>query len=240
MCKMNNEGEDEMKEKLEMIKKEMEESAIKSGRKVEDITLIAVSKTYPLASIQEAITLGCKDFGENHVQELVQKMDELNESVHWHLIGHLQTNKVKYIIGRTTLIHSVDRLKLAEEIEKQSAQKGYITDILIEVNVAKEASKHGFLVEEVIPIMAELAKMKHIRVRGLMTVAPFVANPEENRPIFRKLYDLSVDIQKQKFDNISSDILSMGMSNDYKIAIEEGATMVRIGTAIFGNRDYTK
>ncbi len=237
---MNSKGEDRMKDKLEIIEQEIEEAARKSGRKVGDITLIAVSKTYPLEAIQEAFSLGCRDFGENHVQELTQKMDNVDEKVNWHLIGHLQTNKVKYIVGKTKLIHSVDRLKLAEEIDKQSAKKGCITDVLVEVNVAKEESKHGFFVEEVMPAMAALAKLQHIRVRGLMTVAPFVADPEENRPIFRKLYDLSVDIQKQKFDNISSDILSMGMSNDYKIAIEEGATMVRIGTAIFGNRDYAK
>lgn len=237
---MNDKGEDKMKNKLEIIQREIEEAAKKSGRRAEDITLIAVSKTYPLEAIEEAFSLGCRDFGENHVQELTQKMDNFHEDVNWHLIGHLQTNKVKYIVGRTKLIHSVDRLKLAEEINKQSAKKGCITDVLVEVNVGEEESKHGFMIEEVMSAMVSLSKLSHIRVRGLMTVAPFVADPEENRPLFKKLYDLSVDIQKQKFDNISSDILSMGMSNDYKIAIEEGATMVRIGTAIFGNRDYTK
>ena len=237
---MNDKGEDKMKDKLEIIQREIEEAAKKSGRRAEDITLIAVSKTYPLEAIEEAFSLGCRDFGENHVQELTQKMNDFHEDVNWHLIGHLQTNKVKYIVGRTKLIHSVDRLKLAEEINKQSAKKGCITDVLVEVNVGEEESKHGFMVDEVMSAMVSLSKLSHIRVRGLMTVAPFVADPEENRPLFKKLYDLSVDIQKQKFDNISSDILSMGMSNDYKIAIEEGATMVRIGTAIFGNRDYTK
>ena len=237
---MSNKGEGKMKEKLEQIRKEIGEAAKKSGRVAEDITLIAVSKTYPAQAVQEVMALGHKDFGENHVQELIQKIEQIKEPVHWHFIGYLQTNKIKYIIGKTALIHSVDRLKLAEEINKQSAKNGCVTDVLIEVNVAEEPSKHGFLIEEVLPVMSQLARLKNIRVRGLMTVAPFVENPEENRPIFRKLYDLSVDIQKQKFDNISSDILSMGMSNDYKIAIEEGATMVRIGTAIFGNRDYTK
>lgn len=224
---------------IEEVKAQIAEAANKVNRNPQDITLIAVSKTYPTSAIEEAIEVGCRDFGENHVQELCQKIEEIHRPVNWHLIGHLQTNKVKYIIGKTSLIHSLDRLKLAEEIEKQSAKAGVITKVLLEVNVANEASKHGFKIEEVMSAITVISKMKHIKVEGLMTVAPFVAEPEENRAIFRKLYDLSVDIQKQKFDNISTNILSMGMSNDYKIAIEEGATMVRIGTAIFGNREYS-
>lgn len=227
-----------MQHKLEEIRRNISEAALKSGRKPEEITLVAVSKTYPVEAINEAITLGCHDFGENRVQELMGKIDETTEPVNWHLIGHLQTNKVKYIIGKTKLIHSVDSIKLAEEIEKQSEKHQICTEILVEVNVAKEASKHGVFVEDVIEMMKKLDHFKHIKVRGLMTVAPFVENPEDNREVFRNLCKLSVDIQKQKFNNISTDILSMGMSNDYKIAIEEGATMVRIGTAIFGNRVY--
>ncbi len=225
---------------IEEVKQEIAYAANKVGRDPKEITLIAVSKTYPTSAIEEAILGGCYDFGENHVQELCQKIDYIKEPIKWHLIGHLQTNKVKYIIGKTALIHSLDRLKLAEEIEKQSAKAGIVTKVLIEVNVANEASKHGFKLEDVIETLKIINEMKHIKVEGLMTVAPFVEHPEENRTIFRKLYDLSVDIQKQKFDNISTNILSMGMSNDYKIAIEEGATMVRVGTAIFGNRDYSK
>lgn len=227
-----------MKQKLEEIRNNIAQAARKSGRKPEDITLIAVSKTYPIEAVNKAISLGCHDFGENRVQELMTKIDQTTEPVNWHLIGHLQTNKVKYIIGQTKLIHSVDSLKLAEEIEKQSEKHQLITEILVEVNVAKEASKHGVFVEDVIEMMRKLNDFKHVKVRGLMTVAPFVENPEDNREIFRRLRKLSVDIQNQKFNNISTDILSMGMSNDYKIAIEEGATMVRIGTAIFGNRVY--
>lgn len=225
---------------LETIKKEIQETALKVNRNPKDITLIAVSKTYPVCMIEEAIALGCQDFGENHVQELCQKIEEVSSPVNWHFIGHLQTNKVKYIIGKTSLIHSLDRMKLAYEIEKQSEKQNCNTNVLIEINVANEASKHGFKLEEVLKILPELNQMRHIKVKGLMTVAPFVTNPEENRKIFRALYKLSVDIQNQNLDNISTSILSMGMSNDYKVAIEEGATMVRIGTALFGQRDYNK
>ena len=229
-----------IKNQLKEIKENIKEAAQKAARSEEDITLIAVSKTYPVTAIEEAMLEGCVDFGENHVQELMGKIETIKEKVNWHLIGHLQTNKVKYIIGKSALIHSMDSLRLAEEIEKQSAKKGVVTNVLVEVNVAEEESKYGFKLAEVSEVMKILNTMPHIKVQGLMTVAPFVENPEKNRPIFRKLYELSVDIQKQKLDNISTNILSMGMSNDYQIAIEEGATMVRIGTAIFGNRDYSK
>ena len=229
-----------IKTQLNEVRQQIKAATLAAGRKEEDVTLIAVSKTYPVSAIEEAMAEGCMDFGENHVQELVGKIEEVDAPVRWHLIGHLQTNKVKYIVGKTALIHSVDSIKLAEEIEKQSAKKGVISHVLLEVNVANEASKYGFMVNEVIDACHIISTFEHVKVDGLMTVAPFVENPEENRTIFRKLFALSVDIQKQKFDNISTSILSMGMSNDYKIAIEEGATMVRVGTAIFGNRDYSK
>ena len=228
-----------MKLALEEIQKKIEKSALKSGRKSEDITLIAVSKTYPIKDIEKAYDLGCTDFGENKVQELMGKINEATFEAKWHLIGHLQRNKVKYIIGQVALIHSVDSLKLAQEIQKESVKRDVITDILLEVNVAKEASKHGIYEEDVLDLVHEISKLSHVRLKGLMTVAPFTENPEENRPIFRRLYNLSVDIQKQNIDNISTSILSMGMSNDYEIAIEEGATHVRIGTALFGARDYS-
>lgn len=229
-----------IKDQLKEIRAHIKEAAQKASKSEEDITLIAVSKTYPVTAIEEALLEGCTDFGENHVQELMSKIDSVKENVNWHLIGHLQTNKVKYVVGKTALIHSMDSLKLAEEIEKQSAKRGIVTSVLVEVNVANEATKYGFKLDEVMDVMKILNTMPHIKVKGLMTVAPYVENPEKNRPIFRKLYELSVDIQKQKLDNISTSILSMGMSNDYQIAIEEGATMVRVGTAIFGNRDYSK
>ena len=229
-----------MKEALEQIKEDIIKHSKISGRKSEDITLIAVSKTYPAEAIEEAISLGCEHFGENKVQELMNKVDVVKGNPKWHLIGHLQTNKVKYVIGHVELIHSVDSLKLAQEIEKQSAKKGVVTSILIEVNVAKEDSKHGIYVEDVLELVKAIAQLPHVKIEGFMTVAPFTEDPEENRPIFKALYDLSVDIQKQNIDNISTSILSMGMSNDYKIAIEEGATLIRIGTALFGARDYNR
>lgn len=229
-----------IKDQLKEIRAHIKEAVQRTARSEEDITLIAVSKTYPVTAIEEAILEGCTDFGENHVQELMSKIDSVKADVNWHLIGHLQTNKVKYVVGKTSLIHSMDSLKLAQEIQKQSAKRGIVTSVLVEVNVANEATKYGFKPDEVMDVMKILNTMPHIKVKGLMTVAPYVENPEKNRPIFRKLYELSVDIQKQKLDNISTSILSMGMSNDYQIAIEEGATMVRVGTAIFGNRDYSK
>ncbi|MGL6173238.1 MAG: YggS family pyridoxal phosphate-dependent enzyme [Cellulosilyticaceae bacterium] len=227
-----------IQEQLKAIQERIEKSALKAGRNPKEITLIAVSKTYPVSAIEQAIEAGSKDFGENRVQELVDKIEQVQEDVKWHLIGHLQTNKVKYIIGKTSLIHSVDSIKLAQEIQRQSLKHDVISNILIEVNVAKEESKHGVYLEEVEALIREIANLSHVRVQGFMTVAPFVEDPEMNREVFQKLYKLSVDIQKQNIDNISTNILSMGMSNDFEVAIEEGATMVRVGTAIFGNRDY--
>ncbi len=217
----------------------MNKASQKVNKNINDITLIAVSKTYPVSDIEKAITLGCKDFGENRVQELMEKIDQIDTPVNWHLIGHLQTNKVKYLIGKTKLIHSVDSIKLIQEIQRQSIKKDVLTDVLLEVNVGKEVSKHGILIEDAIEYVKLMSGLSHIRMKGLMTVAPYVENPEHNRQIFRQLYDLSVDIQKQKFNNISTSVLSMGMSNDYEVAIEEGATMIRIGTGIFGDRNYT-
>jgi len=228
-----------IEDNLVQIKANISRSAQRVNRAPEEITLIAVSKTYPVPDIEKAIQLGCRDFGENRVQELIAKIEQINTLVDWHLIGHLQTNKVKYIIGKTKLIHSVDHLNLAQEIQKQSIKHNIITDILLEVNVAREISKHGLQIEEVMEYVKQIAQLSHVRVKGLMTVAPYVENPEDNRQIFRQLYDLSVDIQKQKFNNISTSILSMGMSNDYEVAIEEGATMIRIGTSIFGDRNNT-
>jgi pyridoxal phosphate enzyme (YggS family) len=228
-----------MKTNLEKIRGNITKAAEKAKRDEKDITLIAVSKTYPVSDIEKAARLGCNDFGENKVQELMEKIDQVDQSVNWHLIGHLQTNKVKYIIGKTKLIHSVDSLKLAKEIQKQSIKHNVITDILLEVNVAKEISKHGLLMEEVVDHVKQIAQFSNVNVKGFMTVAPYVEDPEDNRQVFRQLYDLSVDIQKQKFNNISTTVLSMGMSNDYQVAIEEGATMIRIGTSIFGDRNYT-
>lgn len=211
----------------------------KSGRNPDDVTLIAVSKTKPLEDIEELLTdTNAMNFGENKVQELVDKYERISKPVNWHMIGHLQTNKVKYIVDKVCLIHSVDSLNLAKTIEKEAKKHGVTVNILIEVNVAEEESKFGLKVEEVLPLLMEIKDFEHIKVRGLMTIAPFVDNPEENRVHFRKLRDLSLDIQSKSIDNIDMSVLSMGMTNDYEVAVEEGATLVRVGTGIFGARDY--
>ncbi len=226
-------------ENYKYIKKQVEDTAIQCGRNPEDITLIAVSKTKPLSDIEELIQIGVEDFGENKVQELCDKYENVSKPVRFHQIGHLQTNKVKYIVDKACLIHSVDSLKLAKELQKVAAKKQVTVQILIEVNVAKEDSKYGLYTEEVIPFLEEIAAYPNIHVNGLMTIAPFVENPEENRKYFRTLKQLSLDIISKNIDNIDMNVLSMGMTNDYKVAIEEGATMVRVGTAIFGIRNYT-
>ena len=210
----------------------------RAGRRREDVTLIAVSKTKPVQMLKEAYNLGVRVFGENKVQELTDKYEQLPSDIHWHMIGHLQTNKVKYIVDKAELIHSVDSLRLAETIEKEAEKKNCVANILVEVNVAEEESKFGLKISEVIPFVDKISKYSHINVRGLMTIAPFVENPEKNRPIFAALRKLSVDIRHKNVDNSNVSILSMGMTNDYEVAIEEGATMVRVGTGIFGTRDY--
>lgn len=221
------------------IKQQVIETAQKCGRNPDDITLIAVSKTKPLSDIEELIRIGVSDFGENKVQELCDKYENVSQPVQFHLIGHLQTNKVKYVVEKACLIHSVDSLKLAKEIQKEAAKKQVVSQILIEVNVAEEQSKFGFHINEVIPFIEEISSFPNIHVNGLMTIAPFVENPEENRDYFKTLKQLSLDIISKNIDNIDMNVLSMGMTNDYKVAIEEGATMVRVGTAIFGARNYT-
>ncbi len=220
------------------IKEEVIQTAVKAGRNPEDVTLIAVSKTKPLADIEELIRIGVLDFGENKVQELCDKYENVSKPVRFHQIGHLQTNKVKYVVDKAYMIHSLDSLKLAKEIEKEAAKKNVIAQVLIEVNVAEEDSKFGLKLQEVIPFLKEIKDFSHIHVNGLMTIAPFVDDPEDNRKYFRALKQLSLDIICENIDNIDMNVLSMGMTNDFKVAIEEGATMVRVGTAIFGQRNY--
>ena len=220
------------------IKEQIDKTAVSCGRAPEDITLIAVSKTKPLSDIEELISIGVEDFGENKVQELCDKYENVSKPVKFHLIGHLQTNKVKYVVDKACLIHSVDSIKLAKEIQKQAAKKQVIAEILIEVNVAQEDSKFGLKVEDVLPFVREIASYENIHINGLMTIAPFVDNPEDNRKYFRTLKQLSLDIKSKNIDNVNMNVLSMGMTNDYKVAVEEGATMVRVGTAIFGARNY--
>lgn len=227
-----------LKNNLFDVEKRILKACERSGRKREDITLIAVSKTKPLEDVEQVKNCGIIEFGENKVQELVDKFEHISSPVHWHMIGHLQRNKVKYLMGKVVLIHSVDSLRLAEQIDKESKKADCVTDILVEVNIAREESKFGLFKEDVVPFLEQISKLKHIHVRGFMTSAPFVTDPEENRIYFQELFQLFVDIRRKNIDNIDMDILSMGMTNDFEVAIEEGATMVRIGTAIFGNRNY--
>ena len=227
-----------LRENLQEVEQRIADACRRAGRKREEVTLIAVSKTKPAEMLKEAYDLGVRVFGENKVQELTEKYDLLPDDIRWHMIGHLQTNKVKYLIGKTELIHSVDSLKLAKVIEKESEKKECITDILVEVNVAEEESKFGLKMEEVIPFIENAAQFPHINVRGLMTIAPFVEKQKKNRTIFADLHKLYVDIKEKNIDNGTVNILSMGMTNDFEVAIEEGATMVRIGTGIFGARNY--
>jgi pyridoxal phosphate enzyme (YggS family) len=251
-----------MKDNILTIEQRILTACERAGRKRSEVTLIAVSKTKPNQMIQEAYHLGMRHFGENKVQELVKKFEDLQsefvEKVDWHLIGHLQRNKVKYLVNKTVLIHSVDSLRLAEQIEEEAAKKHITCDILIEVNIAGEDTKYGVTSEEVFPLILKIDKLSHIRVRGLMIIAPYTENPEQNREYFTKLRELYIDIKTKNIDNIGDgkildektshltktlehfDILSMGMTGDFEVAIEEGATMVRVGTGIFGDRDYTK
>lgn len=219
--------------------KEDTENAEKRSPYGQDVTLIAVSKTHPVPDLMEAYEAGARDFGENKVQELCDKIPQMPEDVRWHMIGHLQRNKVKYIVGKVALIHSVDSLRLAEEIEKESAKKDITSDILIEVNIAQEESKFGTGREEAIALAEAVSKLPHVRIKGLMTIAPYTEDPEENRFYFKALRNLSIDIAERNIDNISMDFLSMGMSGDFIVAIEEGSTFVRVGTKIFGARDYS-
>ena len=229
-----------LKDNYSIVRENILKACEKAGRDPKSVKLIAVSKTKPAEDIEEIYSLGQRDFGENKVQELSQKIEILPDDIKWHLIGHLQQNKVKYIIGKTELIHSVDSERLALTISKEAVKHNVTADVLIEVNVAGEESKFGVTTDETIELIEKISKLPGIHICGLMTIAPFVADPEENRPVFRKLRELSVDIADKKIDNVTMSVLSMGMTNDYIVAIEEGATLVRVGTAIFGERQYIK
>lgn len=226
----------QIKENLEHVRETIQAACQKSGRDPESVTLIAVSKTKPLADLFAAYEAGVRDFGENKVQEIMEKAPAMPPDARFHMIGHLQRNKVKQVLPHVVMIHSVDSLRLAEEIQKEAEKLGRTVDILLEVNVAKEESKFGFLPEEAEEAAMKIAAFPNLRVCGLMTIAPFVENPEENRPVFEKLYQLSVDIKKKNIDNISMSVLSMGMTGDYPVAVQEGADMIRVGTGIFGAR----
>jgi len=256
-----------LKNNLLDIEKRIQKACDRAGRNRSEVTLIAVSKTKPISDIKKAYDCGMRHFGENKVQELTKKyeelVDEYADTISWHQIGHLQRNKVKYIVDKVSLIHSVDSLRLALQIEKEAAKKNVLSDILVEVNVSGETTKYGVAVEEALPLIQEIGKLAHVRVRGLMTIAPNNENPEKNREYFKKLRELYVDIKTKNIDNddkgkqwdklkkngpiceniecnFSSyfNILSMGMTGDFEVAIEEGSTMIRVGTGIFGKREY--
>lgn len=227
-----------IKDNLDLVEVKIAEACKRAGRDRSEVTLIAVSKTKPISMIEEVLEEGILHFGENKVQELCEKYEQLPNNIKWHMIGHLQRNKVKYIVDKACLIHSVDSLRLAETISQEAVKKDVTASILIEVNVAQEESKYGIAVEETLSLVEEISKLPNILIKGLMTIAPFVEDSEENRDIFHKLKQLSVDIKTKNIDNVSMNILSMGMTGDYEVAIEEGATHVRVGTGIFGERNY--
>lgn len=228
-----------IKGNLKQVEEKIENACMRAERNREDVTLIAVSKTKPIPMLQEAYEYGCRHFGENKVQELVDKYEVMPKDIKWHMIGHLQRNKVKYIVDKVYLIHSVDSLRLAEEISKEAMKKQVTVNILVEVNVAGEDSKFGTTTQEALELVQAISALPGISIKGLMTIAPYVENGEENRQYFVKLRQLSVDIMRKNIDNVSMDVLSMGMTGDYQVAVEEGATYVRVGTGIFGERDYT-
>ena len=225
-------------ENLSHVKKNIRSSCEKAGRSPDEVTLIAVSKTKPVSSLMEAYQCGCRHFGENKVQELVDKYEQLPKDIKWHMIGHLQRNKVKYIVDKAYLIHGVDSLRLAEEISKEALKKGVTAHILIEVNLAGEETKFGVSAAEAEDLVRKISLLPSIQTEGLMIIAPYVENPEKNRQYFVGLHQLSVDISEKNIDNVNMNVLSMGMTGDYMVAVEEGATYVRVGTGIFGERHY--
>ncbi len=232
---MNNPYE-EIENNLRNVKARIKRAAEKSGQKPEDIALVAVTKTVAPERIKALLSLGVCDLGENRVQEMCGKYDILYGMCRWHLIGRLQTNKVKYILDKVSLIHSVDRLALADELQKRAEKLQKQVDILVQVNVSGELSKAGIEAGNALAFLKELSYRENLKVRGLMTIAPYFKNPEDTRYVFRRLRKLFIDIKEENINNIDMDYLSMGMSNDFEIAIEEGSNMVRIGTAIFGPR----
>lgn len=229
-----------VKENLMEVESRVQAACRRAGRPREDVLLIAVSKTKPVELIREVMETGTRDFGENKVQEMCNKIEEIKEPLNWHLIGHLQRNKVKYIVDKACLIHSVDSIRLAEEIQKEAVKKGVSkVSVLIEVNMAQEESKDGISASETEALVREIAKLPNLQIRGLMTIAPFVENPEENRVHFQAMRRLRDQLKDMNIPGVEMTELSMGMTNDFEVAIEEGATMIRVGTAIFGERNYS-
>ncbi len=228
-----------LRENLASVERKIAEACERAGRSRDEVTLIAVSKTKPVEMLEEVYLAGARDFGENKPQEIRDKYPQLPGDIRWHMIGHLQRNKIKYIIDKVCMIHSVDSVRLAQAIDEAAEKAGIVMPVLVEVNVAGEESKAGIRPEDAEQFVRMISVFPHIRVEGLMTIAPFTDNPEENRPYFRKLNKLCVDIRQKNIDNVSMCELSMGMTGDYEVAIEEGTTMVRVGTGIFGERIYS-
>lgn len=228
-----------IKDNLAATQNRILQACQRTGRDPKSVTLIAVSKTKPVWMIEEAIEAGMTHFGENKPQELRDKTAVITADLHWHMIGHLQKNKIKYVIEKACLIHSVDSVELARAISDEAQKRGLIAQILVEINIGGEESKHGLRPEDALQAIRDMSSLPGIHINGLMTVAPIVENPEDSRLYFRALRNLSIDIEREKIDNVSMCELSMGMTGDYEIAVEEGATLVRVGTGIFGERDYS-
>lgn len=227
-----------IKDNLKEVESNISKAISKAGRKESDVTLIAVSKTKPVEMLKEAYDCGIRDFGENKVQEITEKYPALPDDIRWHMIGHLQTNKVKYIADKVYMIHSVESEKLALEISKRAVAVNRVIPVLIEVNIGDEESKFGIKASECLEFVKKIHDLPGIKVSGLMCVAPYTENAEDNRKYFKLLKQIAIDITNKNIDNVSMDVLSMGMSGDYEVAIEEGATYVRVGTNIFGIRQY--
>ncbi len=228
-----------IRENLEKVQANINDACARCGRDPKEVTLIAVSKTKPVEMIREAYEAGTRAFGENKPQELKDKAPQLPDDVQWHMIGHLQRNKIKYIIDKACMIHSVDSERLAEAISAEAVKRDIKIPVLVEVNMAGEETKDGIAPEEAEDFIRKISRLPNIRIEGLMTIAPFTDNPEDNRIYFRNLKKLCVDINEKNIDNVFMCKLSMGMTGDYVVAVEEGATMVRVGTGIFGERDYS-
>lgn len=227
----------DVSENIESIRERIRNACIRSGRP-DDVKLMAVTKTVDTARIMEAINCGIKVIGENRVQEIEKKFLEIGSQVEWHMIGHLQTNKVKYIVDKVSMIQSVDSLKLAQEINKQFGKRRRIIDVLVEINIGKEPNKHGIDPDSAAEFTESVGKFENLRVRGLMTVAPALEKSESVRPYFKKMKQIFDQLRSKQMENISMDFLSMGMTGDFETAVEEGANMVRVGSGIFGQRKY--
>lgn len=230
-----------MNENIEYVLKAICDACKKSNRNVDDVFLLPVSKTKSVYDMEDVISSGFYTFGENKVQEILQKYEYFkNSKIKFHMIGHLQTNKVKYIIDKVSLIHSLDSISLLDKIQQEAKKRNMIVNCLVEVNIAREESKYGIFEEDLFDFLSEISKRDNVRVQGLMTVAPYFEDAEKTRIYFRKMKLLFDKIAKENYENVEMKILSMGMSNDFKVAIEEGANLIRVGTLIFGKRDYSK